>query len=101
MENAYSSRLRGIYSGSTILRRGNKEVSMAKHDESRRAFLVCAAVGAGAAAGAGLVPEAYAQKSETRREADAATSAPLHSAGDGHGAFFNHDDAMTIEAFAE
>ena len=74
---------------------------MAKHDESRRAFLVRAAVGAGAAAGAGLVPEAYAQKSETRREADAATSAPLHSAGDGHGAFFNHDDAMTIEAFAE
>ena len=31
---------------------------MTKHDASRRAFLVRAAVGAGAAAGAGLVPDA-------------------------------------------
>jgi gluconate 2-dehydrogenase gamma chain len=74
---------------------------MAKHDETRRAFLVRAAVGAGAAAGAGLVPDAYAQKNEPRKEADATTSAPPHSAGDGHGAFFNPDDAATIAAFAE
>jgi gluconate 2-dehydrogenase gamma chain len=74
---------------------------MPKHDETRRAFLVRAAVGAGAVAGAGLVPDAYAQKNETGKEASATTAAPPHSAGDGHGAFFNHDDAATIEAFAE
>jgi Gluconate 2-dehydrogenase subunit 3 len=74
---------------------------MAKHDETRRAFLVRAAVGAGAVAGAGLVPEAYAQKNETGKEASATTSSQPHSAGEGRGAFFNHDDAATIEAFAE
>ena len=37
---------------------------MSKHDEARRAFLIGAAVGAGAVAGAGLVPEALAQTHE-------------------------------------
>ena len=34
---------------------------MTKHDEARRAFLIGAAVGAGAVAGQGLVPDALAQ----------------------------------------
>ena len=37
---------------------------MTKHDEARRAFLVGAAVGAGAVAGATLVPNALAQTQE-------------------------------------
>ena len=41
---------------------------MTKHDESRRAFLVGGAIGAGAAASAALVPEAFAKS----REHDAA-----------------------------
>ena len=45
---------------------------MGKHDESRRAFLVGAAVGAGAVAGAGLVPDAMAQTHEQHNAADAA-----------------------------
>ena len=35
-------------------------ISMNKHDESRRAFLIGTAVGASAVAGAGLVPTALA-----------------------------------------
>ena len=34
---------------------------MSKHDEARRAFLIGAAVGAGAVAGKGLVADAFAQ----------------------------------------
>ena len=75
---------------------------MTKHDESRRQFLVRAAVGAGAAAGvaagAGLVPEAIAQNHE-QMGAGPATPGAQHPSGAEHGAFFNHADAATIAAF--
>jgi gluconate 2-dehydrogenase gamma chain len=66
-----------------------------KHDDSRRAFLVGAALGAAA----GIVPEAQAQT----HDAHATTGAAPHSmaSADGHGAFFNDDDAATVTAFAE
>lgn len=72
---------------------------MSKHDESRRAFLVGAAVGA--VAGTGLRPaDALAQnQAQHGATAAAATTAQSHSAG--HGAFFNDDDAATVEAFTE
>ena len=73
---------------------------MKKHDASRRAFLVRAAVGAGAAAGAGLVPDAIAQNHE-QMEAGAATPGAQHPSGSEHGAFFNHADAATIAAITE
>jgi gluconate 2-dehydrogenase gamma chain len=73
---------------------------MNKHDASRRAFLVRAAVGAGAAAGAGLVPDAIAQNHE-HMEGGAATPGAQHPSGSEHGAFFNHADAATIAAFTE
>jgi gluconate 2-dehydrogenase gamma chain len=75
---------------------------MSKHDERRRAFLKGAA--AGAMAGAALVPEALAQ---THEQQHGATDAPAisgqshHGPIGGHGAFFNDDDALTVEAFAE
>jgi gluconate 2-dehydrogenase gamma chain len=72
---------------------------MTKHDAARRAFLVRAAASAGAVAGAGLVPEAYAQNHEQHKEANA--PAPQHSHGGGQGAFFNHENAATIAAFTE
>jgi gluconate 2-dehydrogenase gamma chain len=72
---------------------------MTKHDAARRAFLVRAAVGAGAVAGAGLVPGAQAQNPEHNKQPDAPTQ--RHPMGGGHGAFFNHDDAATIAAFTE
>jgi gluconate 2-dehydrogenase gamma chain len=70
-----------------------------KHDESRRAFLVGAAIGAGVA-GVGLAPEAIAQ-TQTAQAAGAAATAGAHVHGPGHGAFLNDDDAVTITAFAE
>ncbi len=73
---------------------------MTKHDESRRAFLVRAAVGAGAVAGAGLVPDAIAQNHE-HMEGTAAAPGAQHPSGSEHGAFFNHADAATIAAFTE
>ena len=73
---------------------------MTKHDASRREFLVRAAVGAGAAAGAGLVPDAIAQNHE-HMEGGAAASGAQHPSGSEHGAFFNHADAATIAAFTE
>lgn len=73
---------------------------MSKLDESRRAFLVGAAVGAGAVAG--LVPDALAQTQEQHGAADAAATAGAHDhGGGGHGTFLNDDDAATVEAFAE
>ena len=75
---------------------------MSKHDEARRAFLIGAAVGAGAVAGKGLVPEALAQTHEQHKATDAqATTAQSHAHGSGHGAFLNDDDAATVEAFTE
>jgi gluconate 2-dehydrogenase gamma chain len=73
---------------------------MSKHDQARRAFLKGAAIGAGAVAGAGLVPEAFAQTHEQNNDSSA-TTAQAHSHGPGHGAFLNDDDAVTVAAFAE
>lgn len=82
---------------------------MPKHDEGRRAFLVGTAIGAGAAATAALVPEALAKSQNQASGNDAPqvaqssvpeeATAPLM--GGGYGAFFNEDDARTIEAIAE
>ena len=74
---------------------------MSKHDEARRAFLIGAAVGAGAVAGAGLVPDALAQYHE--QHAGERPSHDCASACDsgGHGAFLNDDDAATVAAFTE
>ena len=74
---------------------------MNKHDESRRAFLKGAAVGAGAV-GVGLVPDALAQAPDQHKPAEApATTAQAHAHGGGHGAFLNDDHAATVTAFAE
>lgn len=74
---------------------------MAKHEASRREFLVRAAVGTGVAAGAGLLPGAAAQGVEVPKPAEAAAPAQTHSAGEGLGAFFNRDEAATIAAITE
>ena len=79
---------------------------MAKHDESRRKFLVGTAIGAGAAAGAALAPQALAKTAENHGSHVAVNEAASHDAmmplmGDRHGAFFNDDNARTIAAFAE
>ena len=78
---------------------------MAKHDASRREFLVRAAVGAGAvagaAAGAGIVPAAAAQNHDMQMEGGASSPSAQHPSGSQHGAFFNHADAATIAAFTE
>jgi gluconate 2-dehydrogenase gamma chain len=75
---------------------------MGEHDTSRRKFLVNAAVSAGAAAGAGMVPRALGQDQETHGRA-AAGGAPSTTPmkGEGRGAFFNADDAATVAAFTE
>jgi gluconate 2-dehydrogenase gamma chain len=84
-----------------------EEVSMSKHDASRRRFLVRAGVGAGAVAGVGLVPDALAQNHEqdkkVKGKSKSAANAPAqsHSNGNAHGVFFNHDQAATISAFTE
>ena len=74
---------------------------MSKHDEARRAFLIGAAVGAGAVAGRararGGRPDARAAPGERLP----ATTAQSHAQGSGHGAFLNDDDAATVAAFAE
>src|SRR5215470_12264861 len=79
---------------------------MKKHDEARRAFLIGAAAGAGAVAGASL--DAFAQTQERHNEphkaadtptTDAQGAAHLHSGG--HGAFLNDEDSATVAAFAE
>ena len=72
---------------------------MTKHDEARRAFLIGAAVGAGAVAGKGLVGDALAQGPAPHAATDAAAPAQPH--GPGHGAFLNGDDAATVAAFTE
>lgn len=77
---------------------------MSKHDEARRAFLVGAAVGAGAAAGAALMPEALAQQAQQPQPA--AATPPAHAShmpapGRGHGAWLNADESATIQAFTE
>jgi gluconate 2-dehydrogenase gamma chain len=81
-----------------------EEIRMSKHDEARRAFLKGAAAGAGAVAGTGLVPQALAKPHERHKTAaaDAAeTPAHMRASGEGHGAFFNDEDAATVMAFTE
>jgi gluconate 2-dehydrogenase gamma chain len=73
---------------------------MTKHDEARRAFLVGAAVGAGAVAGATLAPKGFAQTQAATTET-AAAPAHSHAGGQGLGAFFNSEDAATVSAIAE
>jgi len=72
---------------------------MKKHDESRRAFLIGAAVGA--AATTTLVPDAIAQTHEQHGVPTTPADGAAHGQGAGHGAFFNDDDAATVAAFAE
>jgi gluconate 2-dehydrogenase gamma chain len=76
---------------------------MSKHNSSRREFLRRAAVGAGTVAGAGIVSEASAQSHEQDPKSRPETNAASHprSNSEGLGAFFNRDDAATVEAFAE
>jgi gluconate 2-dehydrogenase gamma chain len=74
---------------------------MSKHDESRRAFLVGAAVGAGTVAGAGLVPDTLAQTHPQHTPASTQAPAHTHASAPHYGAFFNDDDRLTITAFAE
>jgi gluconate 2-dehydrogenase gamma chain len=78
---------------------------MAKHDPSRREFLVRAAVGAGAAAAAGasggIVPAASGQEQMSHMEGGASAPGQQHPSGSEHGAFFNHAGAATIAAFTE
>jgi len=79
---------------------------MSKQDASRRDFLVRAGVGAGAFAGAGLVPDALAQNHEhdkaTGESKPAAhAAAQPHSNGESQGVFFNHDQTAAIAAFTE
>src|SRR2546429_452305 len=78
-------------------------MSMSEHDASRREFLRRAAVGAGTVAGAGIVPEAFAQSREQDKKSTPETNAPPHSQsnGEGLGAFLNRDDAATVAAFPE
>jgi gluconate 2-dehydrogenase gamma chain len=72
---------------------------MSRHDEARRAFLIGAAAGAGAAlSGTALVGEAQAR---THTHQTAAVTAANASTGPNHGAFFNDEDAATIAAFTE
>ena len=71
---------------------------MSEYDKGRRAFLVGAA-GAGAAAGTALVPGALAKTREHSRTAEAGDTAHPAEAGEGHGAFFNDENAATIAAF--
>src|SRR5207244_12608352 len=59
---------------------------------TRRTFLVRALVGAGALTGVEQPPTAEGQNTSPTQP---------HSAGERHGAFFNHDDAATIAEFAE
>ena len=69
---------------------------MGTHDEARRAFLIGAVVGAGAATG--LVSDAVA---EEKKPADVAAPSRASSNSDERGAFFNADDAPTVAALAE
>ena len=75
---------------------------MSKHDEARRAFLVGAAVvGAGAATGAGLVPDALAQQQPAATNTAATGHDHAAASGSGYGAALNVDESATIKAFAE
>ena len=71
-----------------------------RHDEARRAFLVGALAGAGAAAT--LTTDAQAQIQALQAPQRVPDPPPrAQSNGDERGAFFNPDDAATVAAFAE
>ena len=74
---------------------------MRKHDDARRAFLIGAAAGAGAAAGVAF--DAFAQAPEQHKATDPATDAQAtaHVHSGGHGAFLNDEDSATVAAFVE
>lgn len=72
---------------------------MSTHDATRRTFLIRAAAGAGAVAGAGLAPDEAAQAAG-QHDAAAGTTQPRAGSSQ-HGAFFNHDQAQTIAALTE
>jgi len=82
---------------------------MSKHDEARRAFLKGAAAGAGVIAGTGLAPQALAKEQDPKAHARHKTATAdagdaqthMHAGGEGHGAFFNDEDAATVAAFTE
>jgi len=69
---------------------------MKKETKSRRAFLKGAAAGASAGAVAAFIPNANAQSENTTQ----AATEPL-PASQRHGAFFNHEQAAAVAAFAE
>jgi gluconate 2-dehydrogenase gamma chain len=71
---------------------------MSNHDEDRRAFLIGTVVGAGALAGSALVPEAGAQSHDQHKANPTASHTGMSN---GHGAFLNDEDSLTIAAFAE
>ena len=73
---------------------------MSKHESTRRSFLVRAAVGAGAVAGSGLVPDVYTQTLDEHTN-EVATPGQPHPTSVQHGAFFNYDQATMIAAFTE
>ena len=75
---------------------------MRKHDDARRAFLIGAAAGAGAAAGVAF--DAFAQAPEQHKPThapatDAQATAHVHTGG--HGAFLNDEDSATVAVFVE
>jgi gluconate 2-dehydrogenase gamma chain len=80
---------------------GGEDTSMSTHNEARRAFLKGAAIGAGAVAGAGFVPDALAQRQDHDQLAATAAASTPHAHGPHQGAFFNEDDAATVAAFVE
>jgi hypothetical protein len=69
---------------------------MGKHNQGRRAFLKGAALGAGAVAGVGIIPQTRA---ETHAQHTSQSARRTRMAEDR--AFFNQDDAATISAFTE
>jgi gluconate 2-dehydrogenase gamma chain len=73
---------------------------MTKPNEARRAFLVGAAVGAGAVAGAGILPDALGQVQQPQTTGTTPAASHVHD-GPGSGAFLNDDDAATVAAFTE
>jgi gluconate 2-dehydrogenase gamma chain len=78
-----------------------EETVMSRHDVARRKFLTGAALGAGAVAGARLLPEASARTHAPPAAANAPGPICANSHGDAHGAFFNDADAETVAAFTE
>jgi len=75
---------------------------MSTHNATRRTFLIHAAAGAGAVAGAGLTSEADAQQPAAPHDAAHAPATTQPRAPETqHGAFFNHDQAAAVAALAE